>query len=105
MIYGKPTKRETDVLKLFVKGYSNDEIAKELFIAKATVITHKYNLFAKYAVNTQSQLVGRYYRENLKALIAELKLKASTLPDSYFIEYIKNDFIKRLEELWTFKNE
>lgn len=99
MIFGEPSKREKEVLKLVVRGYSLDKIAEKLCIAKSTVVTHKERLFAKYVVNTQHQLVGRYYRENLKALIAELKLKASTLPDGYFSHYVKEGFIKKLEEL------
>jgi DNA-binding NarL/FixJ family response regulator len=41
------TEREQEVLQLIGKGYSNDEIADELFISKRTVDTHKNNLISK----------------------------------------------------------
>ncbi len=41
------TDRELEVLQLIGKGYSNDEIAKALYISKRTVDTHKTNLISK----------------------------------------------------------
>lgn len=43
----KLTKRELEILELISKGYSNSEIAEELFISIRTVDTHKNNLIVK----------------------------------------------------------
>ena len=44
------TSREIDVLKLIAMEYTSDEIAKQLFIAKSTVDTHRKNLITKLNV-------------------------------------------------------
>lgn len=41
------TSRETDVLRLIAKEYSNKQIADELFISERTVETHRKNIFRK----------------------------------------------------------
>jgi DNA-binding NarL/FixJ family response regulator len=48
------TKRETEVLELICKGYSNKEIADTLFISQKTVEGHKSNLMDK--TNTKSAI-------------------------------------------------
>jgi WD40 repeat protein len=49
------TKREQDILRLIVDGYSNHEVAQALYISKATVKTHINNLFTKLGVQDRSQ--------------------------------------------------
>jgi two-component system NarL family response regulator len=49
------TPRETDVLKLIVKGLSNKEIGNELFISEVTVKLHVSNLFAKLRVSDRTK--------------------------------------------------
>lgn len=44
------TSREVEVLKLIAMEYTSDEIAKQLFIAKSTVDTHRKNLIGKLNV-------------------------------------------------------
>ena len=41
------TKREIQILKLFAMEYTGEEVAKELFISKNTVETHRKNLLRK----------------------------------------------------------
>lgn len=50
------TKRETEVLKLIVRGMLNKEIASELGIGLTTVITHRKNLTAKLGIRSVSGL-------------------------------------------------
>lgn len=49
------TSRETEVLKLIAKGYSNQEIADELFITLKTVKTHVSNILSKLEVADRTQ--------------------------------------------------
>ncbi|HVJ06762.1 MAG TPA: response regulator transcription factor [Acidisarcina sp.] len=49
------TDRETDVLRLIVKGNSNKEIASKLSITEATVKTHVNSLLSKLGVSDRTQ--------------------------------------------------
>jgi len=49
------TEREIQVLKLIVAGLSNEEIARTLFISKATVKTHIRHIFNKLQVTDRTQ--------------------------------------------------
>lgn len=52
----KLSDRETDVLKLLVKGKSNKEIAEELFISIHTVISHRKNITAKLRIKSTAAM-------------------------------------------------
>jgi DNA-binding NarL/FixJ family response regulator len=54
---GLITRREKEILKLFVEGFSSKEIAEKLFIAEATVVTHKKNLYKKFNVPNSTGLM------------------------------------------------
>lgn len=43
----KLTQREVEIVKLIAMEYSNEKIAKELFISERTVETHRKNIFRK----------------------------------------------------------
>ncbi|MDP4264538.1 MAG: response regulator transcription factor [Bacteroidota bacterium] len=62
---GDLTERETEVLKLIASGKTNEEIAKELFISKRTVDTHRQNLLKKLHVNNTAGLLKAAYAFNL----------------------------------------
>ncbi|MFC2107022.1 response regulator [Bacteroidota bacterium] len=51
------SKREQEVLKLFVEGKSNKEIADELFISIRTVESHKNHIMTKLELNTNVDLI------------------------------------------------
>ncbi len=52
------TERETEVLRLTCRGYSNKEIAKALFISGSTVKRHLENLFRKTERSGRAGLVA-----------------------------------------------
>lgn len=51
------TSREKDVLRELGKGYSNEEIAKQLYISENTVKKHVSNVLAKLNINHRAQAV------------------------------------------------
>jgi DNA-binding CsgD family transcriptional regulator len=53
------TKREMEVLNLLAKGLCAKEIARELFISEATVITHKKNLKEKFDAKNTVELISK----------------------------------------------
>ena len=57
------TPREQEILRLLAQGYTNRQIAEELFISVRTVETHRANLMAKLNLHTRLDLV-RYAKLN-----------------------------------------
>lgn len=53
------SKRELEVLTLMAKGYSNQEIAAQLFVSLSTVKAHNQNLFEKLDVKRRTQAVEK----------------------------------------------
>lgn len=51
------TEREKDVLRELGKGYSNDDIARELYISENTVKKHVSSILAKLNINQRAQAV------------------------------------------------
>ncbi len=51
------TKREEEIVRRIVKGKSNEEIEKELFISLSTVKNHIYNIYQKLGVKNRLQLL------------------------------------------------
>jgi two-component system response regulator NreC len=51
------TLREIDVLRRLVKGYTNREIAEELFLSVRTVETYRYSLMSKLDLHSRVELV------------------------------------------------
>jgi DNA-binding CsgD family transcriptional regulator/ligand-binding sensor protein len=54
--------READVMKLVLKGYSNMEIASELFISEHTVKNHMTKILQKLGVTDRSQAIAKVYK-------------------------------------------
>jgi len=59
------TKRELEVVKLIMKGYTSHQIAEELFISSRTVDTHRANLMQKLDVKNSIELINKVTEENL----------------------------------------
>lgn len=56
------SKRELDVLRLMAQGFSNQEIAGQLFVSLSTVKTHNQNLFVKLDVKRRTQAIEKAKR-------------------------------------------
>ena len=56
------TNREYEILQLLTKGYSNAEIAENLFLSLSTVKTHVSNLFVKMDVKSRAQAIEKAKR-------------------------------------------
>jgi DNA-binding CsgD family transcriptional regulator len=55
----KITARETEVLKLIIKGENNKKIAGALSISPNTVKTHRQKLLYKLGANNVAQLIAK----------------------------------------------
>lgn len=51
------TRREEDMLRLIVDGFTQPQIARELFVSRDTVKTHVRNLYRKMGVAGKAELV------------------------------------------------
>lgn len=65
------TNRENEVLQLLVKGYSNAEIARQLFLSVSTIKTHVSNLFVKLEVTSRVKAIEK--AKVLKIIEAECR--------------------------------
>lgn len=59
------TNRENEVVQLISKGYTNQEIADELFITLKTVKTHVSNILSKLDVEDRTQVAIYAFRHDL----------------------------------------
>lgn len=62
------TARELEILHLIAKGYSNQEIADELFITLKTVKTHVSNVLSKLGVDDRTQATIYAFKHHLVEL-------------------------------------
>jgi DNA-binding NarL/FixJ family response regulator len=65
------TVREREILKLYVEGYTNQEIAGRLSISSRTVETHKANIMQKFNFKSTVEMVKFALRNNLVSLDQE----------------------------------
>jgi DNA-binding CsgD family transcriptional regulator len=65
------TKREADILKLILRGRSNADIGKELFISIHTVKNHITNIHAKLGVRSRWQLISLFHSDQQERLSTE----------------------------------
>ena len=50
-------------MQLLCKGYTNKQIARQLFISETTVKTHISNILAKLNLHDRMQIVVYYYNK------------------------------------------
>ncbi len=61
------TERETEVLALVARGWSNHEIGEALFVTAATAKTHVSRLLMKLGARDRAQLIVIAYESGLVA--------------------------------------
>lgn len=59
------TRRESDVLALLVKGFSNPEIAERLVVSRATVKVHISSILSKLGVSNRAEAISLAIHHNL----------------------------------------
>ena len=74
------TNRELEVLSLMAKGYSNKEIADELFITEATVITHIRHLYQKLEITEYKGHGGATFRVRAVLKFFEMQQNSTYQP-------------------------
>ncbi|MCK9423111.1 MAG: response regulator transcription factor [Bacteroidales bacterium] len=62
------TARESEILRLYAEGYSNQEISEKLNISVRTVETHKNNIMQKYNFRSTVDMLKFAIRNNLAEL-------------------------------------
>ncbi|WP_159621313.1 response regulator [Ruania rhizosphaerae] len=62
---GDLTERELEVMGAVARGYSNAEIANELFVSEQTVKTHVSRILSKLALRDRTQMVITAYESGL----------------------------------------
>jgi DNA-binding NarL/FixJ family response regulator len=62
---GDLSERELEVLQLMARGFSNQEIAKELFVSNTTVKTHVSHILTKLGVRDRVQAVVEAYESGI----------------------------------------
>ena len=68
------TKRETDCLREWFKGYPAREIAQKLAVSPRTVETHIMHVKDKLQCNTKTQLIDKLQQNNFELLLQDLPI-------------------------------
>jgi two-component system response regulator NreC len=63
--YSALTEREREILKLVAEGYTNNQIAEQLFISPKTVDTHRTHIMDKLNLHSRAELVKYAMRRGL----------------------------------------
>lgn len=59
------TPRESEIMRLIIRGYSNPEIANNLVVSINTVKKHTSNIYSKLGVSSRTQAIARAQQLNL----------------------------------------
>ncbi|MGF1910779.1 response regulator transcription factor [Vibrio kasasachensis] len=76
------TRREQQILKHLVNGYSNQQIADKLFVTESTVKTHVYKLYRKINVRCRRDAISL-----VKNMHAGSKVRPEALIDTTLLEH------------------
>jgi len=63
--YNSLTKREKEIILYLIKGNSNTDIARELFLSEYTIKTHRQNIYKKLEISNICDLVVFYKAFNI----------------------------------------
>ncbi|WP_058986075.1 LuxR family transcriptional regulator [Hugonella massiliensis] len=72
--------RETDVLRLLVRGYTAESIGKKLFISNYTVQTHVQHIYAKMDIHKRAELIDYVTHRDVEAKEDSPDKKRDDLP-------------------------
>lgn len=64
-LHDQLTNRENEVVQLIAKGYTNQDVADELFITLKTVKTHVSNILSKLEVEDRTQVAIYAFRHDI----------------------------------------
>ncbi|MFK7843654.1 MAG: response regulator [Rhodothermales bacterium] len=59
------SRREMEVLQLIAKGFNNNQIGEELFIAESTVKKHVSNIYMKLELNTRAEVTAWAWKNGI----------------------------------------
>lgn len=63
--FGTLTKREADILAMLARGFSNEDIAKQLSLSVGTVKWFNSQIFGKLNVKNRSQAIAKLHEMRL----------------------------------------
>lgn len=72
--------RETDVLRLLVRGYTAESIGKKLYISNYTVQTHVQHIYAKMDIHKRAELIDYVTHRDVEAKEETQDKKRDDLP-------------------------
>lgn len=55
------TKQQVHVMELLAQGFTNDAIARNLFVSSETVKSHVHNIYRRLDVSNRAEAVGRFF--------------------------------------------
>lgn len=79
-VYSMLTRREQQIFKRIVEGYSNQQIADELFVAESTIKAHIYKLYKKTGVRCRKEAVALVNQTSTQSVAGVLP-KRDSLPE------------------------
>jgi len=99
------TGRERDVFYLLAQGFTNAEIAQQLFISRRTAETHRSQIMRKLGLHHMVELVFYALRQGInRDTIAFNSLSELNQPDGFSLDKVRNAMRKAGPELVLGRN-